>query len=122
MPCTSRRAEGRRAMKDEGSPQSAVREMTLRAISDDYENFEKIVEDVSNWCADRQLEAGRPAIKEALETLIKDSYAQAYLLTPDPPANAEAVKYSEAKLDDLWFYVTAKGKNLALSLRKKWRA
>jgi hypothetical protein len=97
-----------------------LREYALRAIADDYENFEKILEDVIGWAAESGITAGREATLKALEGLIRDGYAQAYFLSSGPPARIEAVGYSATSVDQLWFYVTAAGKELALQLAEEW--
>jgi hypothetical protein len=96
------------------------REYALRAISDDYEEFEKILQDVTGWAAACGVTPDRSSTLRALEELIRDGYAQAYILSAVPPGKAEAVSYSLDRLDELWFYVTPKGKRLARQLHKEW--
>jgi hypothetical protein len=100
----------------------SLRELVLRAISDDYENFDRILEDVTGWAAERHFTPDRLSILRALEGLISDGYAQAYLLSSGPPGKAEAVMYSADCLDELWFYVTLEGKQLTRKLQKEWNS
>jgi hypothetical protein len=97
-----------------------LRELALRAISDDYEDIERVLEDVTGWAAELGFISERDAILRALEGLIKDGYAQANLLSSGPPGRAEAVNYSTDRVGELWFYVTPKGKELAQQLQKQW--
>ena len=94
-----------------------ITEYALRAISDDYEDFERVLKDVSGWTAERGITVDRQAVVKALEGLISDGCAQAYLLS----AKAEPVDYSADRVDEVWFYVTSKGKELAGQFREKWR-
>jgi hypothetical protein len=64
--------------------------------------------------------ADREAVLRALEGLISDGEAQAYRLFAGPPGKAEAVIYSPASLDELWFYLTPKGEQLVQQFQKKW--
>jgi hypothetical protein len=96
-------------------------EFCLRAISDDYENFAKVLTDVASWTKERGVKANSESILSALEALISDGYAQAYILSSDPPGNAKAVSYSRDRLEELWFYLTPNGKQLAIQFREKWR-
>jgi hypothetical protein len=97
-----------------------LREYALRAIADDYENLEKILQDVTGWAAERGITADRPRTVMALEALIRDGYAQAYCLTAGPPGKAEPVAYSAYSVNDLWFYVSPKGKQLAQTFQEEW--
>jgi hypothetical protein len=92
--------------------------LVLRAIADDYESFDIIINSVSQWAASHG--GDHQSIKSALEQLIDEGYAQAYVLSSEPPARPQAVKYSDAALYDLWFYVTEKGKALAREMRDTW--
>ncbi len=97
-------------------PRKSLREYTLRAISDDYEEFERVLRDVTTFALQEGTTADRHATVTALEQLIADGYAQAYVLHADSPWKAEAVEYSPSRLTALWFYVTPKGKHAAREL------
>jgi len=92
-------------------------ELTLRFISDDYEYFGRIIEDVTGWAAERGLGADRETIQTALEGLISGGYAQSYFL----PDGIEPVSYSAGRLDELSFYLTPKGLQLVRELQEGWR-
>jgi hypothetical protein len=96
-----------------------VRDYALRSISDDYENAERIFGDVGRWCADSGIEPNREAILAALQGLIQQGYAQAYRFEP-PFKEAIPTGYSAEIVDELWFYVTSKGKRLACDLQEEW--
>ena len=94
---------------------NAIRDLVLRAISDDYESFEWVVGDVLGSAVELGMSADANAVLSALKNLINDGYAQAYLLSAHPGTNAEPVAFAENLLDDLWFYVTPSGKALIRS-------
>ena len=98
-----------------------LKEQVLRAISDDYEDLKTVLEDVTGWTAERGITVDRQAVLKALEALICEGYAQAYSLSASLPGKSEPVIYSADRADDLWFYVTPKGKQLALQLQEEWR-
>ncbi|HEX5411840.1 MAG TPA: hypothetical protein VFZ27_08245 [Terriglobia bacterium] len=92
-----------------------VKECVIRAVSDDYEEFERVFADVTGWAAERGIVIDRQGVLSALEGAIAEGYASAYVLSGTPPYSTP-VEYSAALLDDLWFYVTPKGKHLARDL------
>jgi hypothetical protein len=96
-----------------------IKEFALRAISDDYEEFERIFRDVTEGTVACGKDASRSETQQALEELVRGGYAQAYLLEPRAK-QAKAVNYSSADLYRLWFYVTPSGKKLARELSKNW--
>ncbi len=95
---------------------SSLREYALRVIADDYESFEYILENVIELAAEHGGVADREGTLKALETLIRDGFAQAYLLGRE----AEPVSYDRDQLDDLWFYLTPKGIDLIRQFQKNW--
>ena len=97
-----------------------VRDCALRAIADDYEEFERIFHDAGEYAAERGRYISRSETQEALEDLITEGYAKAYELSPDC-SPARAVRYSAADLTRLWFYVTPSGKERAKELKKDWQ-
>jgi hypothetical protein len=97
-----------------------LKEYVVRAISDDYEEFERVLADVTGWAVERGIAVDRQRILKALEDAISEGYAQAYVLSTKPPYSTP-VEYSPEHVDDLWFYVTPKGKQLALQLQEEWR-
>ena len=55
-----------------------VGECVLRAIADDYEEFERIFDDVTEYATGRGGTVSPSATQKALEELIRDGYVQAY--------------------------------------------
>jgi hypothetical protein len=100
--------------------QDPIKALVLRAITDDYESFDIILECVAEWAAGLEITAHSRTVKGALEELINEDYAQAYLLSSSPPAQAQPVPYDQHSIDDLWFCVTSKGKKMAHEMRDKW--
>lgn len=94
-----------------------IKECVIRAVSDDYEEFERVLADVTGWAVERGVDVDRQRVLRALEDAIAEGYARAYVLSGTPPYST-AVEYSAALLDDLWFYVTPKGKHLARELQE----
>jgi hypothetical protein len=97
-----------------------LRECALRAIADDYEEFGKIFDDVSAWLTERGTSTTRMATRQALGGLIREGYAQAYVLAAER-SDAQPV-FLESDLKELWFYVTPDGKRLAQELSKNWNS
>jgi len=54
-------------------------------------------------------QASTNEIGAALRQLINEGLAQAYVLSPHPP-HAQRVKFEPGKMEELWFYVTAQGR------------
>jgi hypothetical protein len=94
-----------------------LREYVIRAISDDYESLELILESVIGWAVERAGVADKEGTLKALVGLIEDGYAQAYVLGRD----ARPVDYSESSLDDLWFYVTPNGMKFLKQFQEDWQ-
>jgi hypothetical protein len=102
--------------------EETLRKYVLRAIADDYEDFEIVLRSVNSWARKHGVVPDRQQIQEALEELINEGYAQSYILSSGPPATAEPVPYSPELIDSLWFYITPKGKLRAQHLREEWAA
>jgi hypothetical protein len=93
-----------------------VRDFVLRSISDDYENVDKILEDVGVWGADQGVSPARDEVLRALEGLLREGYAEAFAFEY-PFKEAVRTEYSSDLADSLWFYVTPTGKRLAHDLQ-----
>jgi hypothetical protein len=91
--------------------ESWVKQSVLTAISDDYEDLDMVVNEVGKWGAQEGVSVTRQGITRALEELIGEGLAQAYVLSAQPPY-AEVVRFSVEDVDRLCFYVTPKGKSL----------
>jgi hypothetical protein len=95
--------------------EQVLRDFVLEAVSNDYESFEQILEQVVRWSSDRGLSATRAEIIPILENAIRDGYVQAYILSAEQP-HTQIVEFSLDRLDSLWFYVTPKGKQFVTEL------
>jgi hypothetical protein len=93
-------------------------ELVLDSVADDYESLEIILGCINKpeanlesepWVARNPAPVSRPDVVEALRVLIREGYVQAYMLNTEEPYT-QAVDFREEAVDDLWFYVTPKGK------------
>lgn len=89
--------------------QNQLQGFVLEAVANDYESFACILETVSQWLAERDLQASRDAVAAALHRAINEGYVRAYVLSSLEP-HSQAVEFSPDRLDDLWFYATPNGK------------
>jgi hypothetical protein len=92
-----------------------VRELVVCAAADDYEDFEKVVKEVTGWAVEHGTSANRQTIFEKLREVISDGYMRAYVYSQES-ARFEQAECTVENLDRLWFYVTAKGKQLVTDL------
>ncbi len=102
---------------------ASVLELVIAAIADDYESVATILASINerdpdlepgNWEARRAVPVSRPEVISALKELVREGYAQAYILDTTEPYS-RAVKFREEDVDKLWFLVTSKG---ALTVEK----
>jgi hypothetical protein len=89
--------------------QNQLKGFVLEAVANDYETFVCILGTVSQWLAERDLQASRDAIAAALHRAINEGYVRAYALSSHEP-HSQAVEFSPDRLDDVWFYATPSGK------------
>ena len=94
-------------------------DFVLRAVADDYESFELVVEQATEWSKKRGFVPSRAEIAGALRRRILEKYIQSYLLSPHLPYS-QKVEFDPGRIGELWFYLTPKGKNLVSSLVKLW--
>ena len=86
-------------------------ESVLMAVSDDYESFECIVEQTTEWAKDKGLAVTRSEITRALRQRVHEKYIQPYFLSSQPPFS-QKVEFDPDLIGELWFYLTPKGKKL----------
>jgi hypothetical protein len=91
-------------------------ESVLEAVVNDYESFECIVEQTSEWAKKKGLAVTRAEITRALRQRIHEKYIQPYLLSSQPPYS-QKVEFQPDRIGELWFYVTPKGKEFVTSFR-----
>ena len=90
-------------------------EFILEAASNDFESFQCILDQVTKWCDEKGLRTSRQKVLEALQRVIREGYALTYLLSPQEP-HSQTVEFSPDYVDDFWFHVTPKGRELVISL------
>ena|ERR1700674_4643285 len=96
--------------------QNQLRGFVMEAVANDYESFACVLEMVSQWLAERDLQASRDVVAAALHRAINEGYVQAYVLWLHEP-HSQVVEFSPDRLDDLWFYLTPSGKRLVDQLQ-----
>src|SRR5262245_12002548 len=84
-------------------------QFVLNAVADDYESFDTIANDAARTASKYGLHLERGQISWALQDLIRQGCIQAYRFL-GPSNKAHVVPFSVDKLDELWFYITAQGK------------
>ncbi|MCI0639137.1 MAG: hypothetical protein L0Y70_08680, partial [Gemmataceae bacterium] len=99
----------RRLMKNRDQ---VIREYVIRAMADSDEDFATIVTEVTQWASKKGMAVDRQTILKKLGEVIKEGYGQALAVSPERPNIAEPTEFSPERVDDLWFYVTPKGKKL----------
>ncbi|HEV2492374.1 MAG TPA: hypothetical protein VG204_04805 [Terriglobia bacterium] len=108
----------------------AILELVITEISDDYENLALILQfinepdgisELTPQPARSAVPVSRPEVVKALKELILEGYAQAYILSATEPS-ARPVDFSAGAIDELWFYVTPKGKDAVKQLCQRANA
>jgi hypothetical protein len=97
---------------------NAIMYHVLSSISNDFEDFETVVSDVSRSTTEKGQNVTREKIIRALEEAIHEGSAGAYILSAVPSRITPTV-FSIGKIDKLWFRVTPKGKKLVERLDRQ---
>jgi hypothetical protein len=92
------------------SRQEILQDLVLNSFADDFEDFEMIVHEVTQWGNEKDLTFSREEIAAALEQSISNGHAQAYVLSPTMPSRT--AKFSREHIDDFYFYLTPAGREL----------
>jgi len=92
----------------------------LDVIADDYENLEQIRKEVNSFGARSGLTIGSDEILEGLISLIEDGLAKAYRLSQTEPVEAIEGQPPPAAMEDYYFWVTKKGRELQTSEYEDW--
>src|SRR5713226_8176853 len=80
--------------RDRSLMKTSIRNFVLRAIADDYEDFEMVFSEATKWASeDGRIRVTREEVIRGLEKLIEEGYAKAYLLSSQPP-HAKPVPFS----------------------------
>jgi hypothetical protein len=84
--------------------------LVLDVVADDYEDFAKIVSEVSQMCGALEFEITRSEVFRALEDLIRLGLIKAYFLSPwTSPMDVPGIP-SRERLPELHFLQTEKGR------------
>jgi hypothetical protein len=104
----------------EGPVESRGKSCLLDSMADDYEDFEILSKAASKLASEHGQAPSRTEIIEALEQLINEGLAQAYILSPTRP-HATPVTFCRNDVEQIWFYVTPEGKRLIKSAAQNGR-
>ena len=91
-----------------------VKDYLLNSMADDYENFEMLFSETLRQAKQQGQVLNRAETLEAIEQLISQGLAQAYILSPTPPF-ATPVEFRRSDVEQLWFYITPTGKRFVTS-------
>ena len=94
-----------------------IEEFVVSSVSDHYEIFPTLSR--RSRSGQKRGRCGRSeSVRKALETAMHDGYVQVYELFPPVPPKWDwrPIDYSSNRLEELRFYVTPKGKDLAVKL------
>jgi len=100
----------------------AILQLVLAAISDDYGTVPIILQminkgdssrDLESWAARSAAPVSPPEVKQALQELTREGYAQACVFEG---AEARVVNFRPGETADVWFCATPKGVNAVKKL------
>jgi hypothetical protein len=92
-----------------GTRSYVLRSYVMSAIADDYESLQIVVDSVARWVKKDGVQAfHREELVAELGALIRDEYAQAYVLSANPPY-ASIAEHRESDADKFWFWFTPAG-------------
>jgi hypothetical protein len=91
-----------------GTRSYILRSYVMSAIADDYESLHIVTETVAEWAEKDGTTFDRQELLAELGALIRDGYAQAYVLSARPPHTSIA-EYCETRADEFWFMLTLAG-------------
>ena len=107
---------------------SALLELVLNAISDDYENVEIIRRIINgydpdepglkNWKALAAVPVSRLEVVNGLRELVAEGFAQASIYDPEAK-DYQPVSFRPDMVSVLWFYVTEKGMEAVDRIHKR---
>ncbi len=93
----------------------AIAYYVLSAISNDYESYGMVLDEVAKWAREDGISVSRKDILQSLGLLIAKGYAKAYVKLPGS-RDPEPVDFSIADASNFYFFVTATGKRLVRDL------
>jgi hypothetical protein len=99
---------GRRKLA-KGTRAYVLRNYVMSAIANDYESFQIVTDTVAEWAKKDGVKVfHRQELLAEIGALVRDGYALAYILSPQPPHTSIA-EYRESRADELWFWLTVAG-------------
>ena len=106
---------GFRLERDAGKT-AFIKDCIVSILSDDYESFEIIMKGIKPLTDARGMAANEAQVAAVLATVIVDGFVDAYVLSARQPY-AVKVAYDPSRLDELWYYVTERGKAVAKGIQ-----
>lgn len=97
-----------------------IRMLVLDTIADDYENFEKIADEVKRMADRAGLYTNVGEIQGAVIDLIEMGLAKAYRLSPNSPTEEFYGIPPLNEIDDYFFWTTDEGKRIQESELEGW--
>jgi hypothetical protein len=86
-----------------------IKDCIISIVSDDYESFEIIMKDIKPLMDAKGMAANEAEVAAVLATVIVEDFVDAFTLSTRQPY-AVKVAYDPSRLDELWYYVTERGK------------
>jgi hypothetical protein len=86
-----------------------IKDCIITIVSDDYESFEIIMKGIKPLMDARGMVASEAEVAAALATVIVEDFVDAYTLSARQPY-AVKTEYDPSRLEELWYYVTERGK------------
>jgi hypothetical protein len=94
-----------------------IKDCIITIVSDDYESFEIIMKNIKPLMDAKAMAASEAEVAAVLATSIAEGFVGAYSLSGMQPY-AVKVAYDPSRLEELWYYVTARGKASAKGIEK----
>lgn len=86
-----------------------LQDYVVNVVANDYENYELIEKEVLEWAGRERVPATPNAVRGALVAVVKTGLVDSYRFSA-ASRSYEKAEFDLAKASDLWFYVSAKGK------------
>jgi hypothetical protein len=106
-----------------------IRMLVLNSIADDYENLEQIAKDVTRMSTECGVSVSTDEILNGLSDLIESNLATAYRFDrfrdrwiefKSMPERSEIGSPRETNINDAWFWVTERGKEMVIAHGPDW--
>ena len=96
-------------MEPDAKELAFLKDCIITVVSDDYESFEIIMNGIKPLMHAKGAQASEAEVALALATLIAEGFVDAYSLSSQQPY-AVKLAYDPGRLEELWYYVTPRGK------------